>query len=511
MRSNRNNISKVMIARITLLLGILAFCTGTARATTIDILLAYDTKAQTWVSSEGGMETFSRHAIDRMNQAMQNSGVELTFRLVHAMSVNYTYSSFNSALADLEQGIGNLASVHSARDAYNADIVAMLVDTGSAYGYVGLGNLLTSWTGEPDRAFSVNAIQSVKQSHTLTHEVGHNFGAHHSKNQTKSPGPNTFLDNQYSAGWYFTGTNNGVTQGYHTIMAYNSDGHGNTYDSAPLFSTPLKVYNGAVAGCPTDGDNARLLREIKYIVARYRSSVGTQPHLNDTGIQFCGEAGSGNNEPCTGGEPQGQDVHYGRDAATRAGTLNKVGGGAAGFDFTKISNSGQDLSPTAQLGSGASDWACTRDNVTGLTWEVKLDDATHFRHKGHRYAWYFINSPDGYNGLVGNTSYCANTLDGQNCNTDNFAAHVNAAALCGFTDWRVPTGKELQTLVHFGQYDPAIDTTYFPNTDGSQYWTASPVSSQRKNARYVVFSTGYSDSGSRTLYSYRVRLVRGAQ
>ncbi len=60
--------------------------------------------------------------------------------------------------------------------------------------------------------------------------------------------------------------------------------------------------------------------------------------LNDTGIQFCGETTSGNNDPCTGNEPQGQDAHYGRDAAAKAGTLTKVGAGDAGFDFTKISN-----------------------------------------------------------------------------------------------------------------------------------------------------------------------------
>jgi hypothetical protein len=251
----QNILSKITLSCMSLLLGVFILCAGTARATTIDIMLVYDTTATTWVAANGGMNAFSLDAVSRMNQAMQNSDVDLTFRLVHAMSVNYTYSSMSSDLSNLERGSGNLAAVHTARDDYGADVVAMLVDTGSAYGYVGLGNLLSSWAGQPHRAFTVNAIRSVEQSHTLTHEVGHNMGAHHSKHQTSSPGPNRWLDNQYSAGWYFTDTNNVK---YHTIMSYNFDGRGNYYQSAPLFSTPLKTWQGTFAGHATDGDNARL-------------------------------------------------------------------------------------------------------------------------------------------------------------------------------------------------------------------------------------------------------------
>jgi hypothetical protein len=130
--------------------------------------------------------------------------------------------------------------------------------------------LLTSYAGIPDYAFTSNAIRSVAISHTLTHEVGHNLGADHSKYQHPdlSPGPNEYLDNQYSAGWYFTG---GAKE-YHTIMAYNNDGYGNTYYPAPLFSTPLVSYEGGVAGDAQDGDNARLLRYTMDTVASYKTA-----------------------------------------------------------------------------------------------------------------------------------------------------------------------------------------------------------------------------------------------
>ncbi|MBK5969015.1 MULTISPECIES: M12 family metallo-peptidase [Thiorhodovibrio] len=246
-------------------------------ATTIDIMLVYDNSASAWVASNGGMATFSQDVVTRLNQAMQNSGIDANFRLVHAMAVDYdTTSGPRSPLGDdldaLSGGAGVFADVHHARDTYGADLVGMLVDHGSAYGYVGVGWVLSNWSGSPNYAYTVNAIQAVALNHTLTHEMGHNFGADHSKYQTSDPGPNMYLDGEYSAGWYFTGTN-GVD--YHTIMAYDdSDNDGRPdYTEAPLFSTPSENYQGTAAGDATNGDNARLIGETKDVVAAYRAAV----------------------------------------------------------------------------------------------------------------------------------------------------------------------------------------------------------------------------------------------
>ena len=237
---------------------------------TIDLMIVYDSTAKSWVAAHGGMNTFAANAVARMNQATANSGLDLTFRLVHAAEVSYTHSGdLETDTYNLQSGAGSLSVVHEWRDAYGADLVAMLVDTGSETGTVGFGYLLSDPTGQPDYAFSVNAIRSVDISHTLTHEAGHNLGCNHSKYQSTYPGPNTAL-NTYSAGWYFTGTD---TVPYHTIMAYGSDGYGNTYTEAPVFSTPLLRYQGTVAGHAADGDNARNIRETMGVVAAYRSPV----------------------------------------------------------------------------------------------------------------------------------------------------------------------------------------------------------------------------------------------
>jgi hypothetical protein len=243
-------------------------------AATIDILIVFDTTARTWAEGNGGMQVVAEHAVNRINQALQNSGIDGEFRLVLATNVAYTYNgSLEDALLAVKNGVGEMDVVHGWREEYAADVVALLVDTGSAYGWVGLGYLLTSMAGQPQNAFTANAIRSVAISHTLTHELGHNLGAHHSKYQASSPGPNWAL-NSYSAGWYFTGLNNVK---YHTIMAYNSDGYGGFYQPAPLFSTPLVLYQGVPAGHPEDGDNARTLRETQDVVAGYRTDPNTAP------------------------------------------------------------------------------------------------------------------------------------------------------------------------------------------------------------------------------------------
>lgn len=259
-----------------------------AFAEVIDILLVYDTTASSWVNDNGGMEVFSQDAVNKMNQAMQNSNLNHSFRLVHSMSVNYTsswektlYDELYDDLMGLRDGTGVLEAVHTARDTYRADLVAMLVDTGESNGVCGLSagyNAKYYYDDIPGlnewyKSFgvSVSAIQCVDLGDTLTHEVGHNLGAGHSKSQLDYTGPDDD-DVPYSAGWYFTGTN-GVK--YATLMAYIYDGYGGYYQRTPMFSTPLLEHEGTPAGDVEDGDNRRRINETIGIVASFRNPTLT--------------------------------------------------------------------------------------------------------------------------------------------------------------------------------------------------------------------------------------------
>ena len=243
--------------------------------------------------------------------------------------------------------------------------------------------------------------------------------------------------------------------------------------------------------------------------------------LNDTGQTQCYDASNPPAlVPCSatvGGDsginPR-QDARFGRDAQIAGQSLTKVGAGAAAFDYTKIDNNGAQLAPSATLGTSSSDWACTKDNVTGLTWEVKNTSGS--RNIGHTYTWYSAAAATngGSNGAIGTNTSCANSLGA--CNLENYVSAQNAATLCGAGDWRLPTRKELLTLVYAGKSaSPYIDTTYFPNTTSAtttQTWTGSTHVFNSTFAWYVDFYDGNSYASDKfTVDGYVVRLVRGGQ
>ncbi|MBP9737385.1 MAG: DUF1566 domain-containing protein [Rhodoferax sp.] len=224
--------------------------------------------------------------------------------------------------------------------------------------------------------------------------------------------------------------------------------------------------------------------------------------LNDTGqtqcvnasnvLGACDDASTGN----AATHPR-QDGRFGRDVASPT----KIGGGAAGFDFTPLDASG---SPIALTGSPAVPSAtprCVKDNVTKLIWEVKTTSG--LQSSAHYYAW--GSNPGG--------NYCGGTVTP--CNTNAYIAALNAADLCGETanDWRLPTRRELLSIVHYGlpDYSTAmIDVAYFPNTQANWYWTSDTYAPNPGYAWFVYFGGGGTGADSEPDSSY-VRLVRSGQ
>ncbi len=113
------------------------------------------------------------------------------------------------------------------------------------------------------------------------------------------------------------------------------------------------------------------------------------------------------------------------------------------------------------------------DNVTGLIWQKEDDATTRTRSDAN--------------------TYCSS----------------NTAGLPG-TGWRLPTRMELVSIVSHGTYSPAINTTYFPNTQsstGAEYWSSSAFAESKINAWLVTPKIGFTAHQYEEFSSY-VRCVR---
>lgn len=82
------------------------------------------------------------------------------------------------------------------------------------------------------------------------------------------------------------------------------------------------------------------------------------------------------------------------------------------------------------------------------------------------------------------------SLDASSYTWAEAATYCNNLQLAGQSDWRLPSIQELQTIVDESNVDPAIDTTAFPNTLSSVFWSSSPHADDSSSAWYVTFGYG---------------------
>ena len=100
--------------------------------------------------------------------------------------------------------------------------------------------------------------------------------------------------------------------------------------------------------------------------------------------------------------------------------------------------------------------------------------------------------------------------EGGSMTWDNALSYCEGLSLGGNSDWRLPNVTELESITDDTRYNPAINTTYFPNANASEYWSSTTFANHTYDAWYVHFYYGYVNYLNKS-GSYYVRCVRGGQ
>ena len=135
-----------------------------------------------------------------------------------------------------------------------------------------------------------------------------------------------------------------------------------------------------------------------------------------------------------------------------------------------------------------------KDKVTGLTWEKKSDDGS-IHDKDTLYTW-----------------------------ANAFAVHIadlNTANFAGHNEWRLPNVKELQSIVDYETFSPAVDPVFDTDcaasctvltcscTQASGYWSSSTWAGDPTVAWFVHFYAGNVLANYKSPNFAFVRAVRG--
>lgn len=227
----------------------------------IDVLVLYTTAARIAAGGTNGIESLIVTSVNLTNSSYGNSLVNPRLRLVHMAETSYTESLSGGTDLDrlTDTNDGHIDEAHSLRNTYGADLVALIVND---FDVCGIAWLMTSNSPSfQSLAFSVTARGCAASNLTFAHELGHNQGCQHDRDNA---GTGIY---PYAYGYRFQ--SGGLKR---TIMAYDPGTRVNH------FSNPDVLYNGVPTGVPIgivgqEAHNAQTINNTALTVSQYRDAI----------------------------------------------------------------------------------------------------------------------------------------------------------------------------------------------------------------------------------------------
>lgn len=213
--------------------------------------------------------------------------------------------------------------------------------------------------------------------------------------------------------------------------------------------------------------------QLQALVSQLLVATTVRP-LNDTGVTVF-LTDQGDSESASADYP-GLDAHFGRDTTE------------ADAQWVKLDDNGQPLSDDAAV------WHCVHDKQSGLIWETKVDNADSPQHLERVFTYQVSGDFEPYPDDVAATG----CRDGdQICTTEQYVNYLNEQAVCGITDWRLPTFEEVYGLLDFGETQVdgngevyGFNHQFFPNQSmNSEFAEGEIWNSSRTHTEFAEWTT----------------------
>lgn len=265
----------------------------------------------------------------------------------------------------------------------------------------------------------------------------------------------------------------------------------------------------------TDNESATVTSEVSINLFDSKR-VPKFEQLTDTGMLTCGNYGLSsdpdeihannldcdlNESPATYPVPKGQDGHFGRDIADVDDS-----DGRASHRYLKLDAGGGILPKDSEH------WSCLLDQITGLTWEMKTEGGS-INANHNRFTWF--NEDELINGGVsGEENDSVSCIFGAiDCNTHEYLEHQNNDFVCSTDNWRLPTPRELYSLLSLREGGiTKIDSNFLPNihTGHSSFWTSASNPSAPERAYIVDFQSASIEQADKANL-HGILMVRSSQ